>query len=301
MQVRHLEYLVTLERERHFARAAARCNVSQPTLSAGLAALEEQLGARLIERDRRYIGLTEEGRAVLPWAQAMLAAHANLTAAAGAARGPLRGSLRLGAIPASIPCIGHFAHGLRRAHPGIDIDIDIRSLTSREIMAELAAYRLEAGITYIDHEPPTHVSITPLYAEQPMLVVADTHRLGDARIMTFGEALRAPLCLLHRGMQNRRILDEQLRRHGLFPTPVATADSYVALLALVRGGALATIMPDSYRSLLPGWARAVPFEGGGYASRIGLIVSSQSPRSALAEAAEEVARNLRLPDDFGPL
>lgn len=297
MQIRHLEYLVTLERERHFARAAAKCNVSQPTLSAGLVALEEQLGVRLVDRDRRFLGLTAEGRAVIPWAQALLAAHANMTLAASNGRDLLTGTLRLGTIPASIPCIGFFTDALRGAHAAVDIDI--QSMTSREITAEISAFRLDGGMTYIDHEPPANVSVTPLYTERPVLVVAEGHRLANAASVTFETVLEEPLCLLHKGMQNRRILDEQLLSRGLHPAPAATTDSYVALLALTRPGALATIMPDSYRNLLPDWARAVPFDEPNYASRIGLIVSCHSPRSALAEAAERVAQNLTLPADFG--
>ncbi len=64
MQIRLLRYFVALAREEHFARAAATCNVTQPTLSAGIATLEEQLGKRLVMRDRRYIGLTPEGAAM---------------------------------------------------------------------------------------------------------------------------------------------------------------------------------------------------------------------------------------------
>ncbi|TZG27874.1 LysR family transcriptional regulator [Sphingomonas montanisoli] len=295
MQIRHLEYLVTLEREGHFARAAARCNVSQPTLSSGLSALEEQLGARLIERDRRYIGLTAEGRAVLPWAQAMLAAHTNMSAAASVVRGPLKGTLRLGAIPASMPSVGHFARAMREAHRGVEVDI--RSLTSREIEAELAAFRLDAGITYIDHDPPANVSATPLYAERPMLVVAHGHHMAQMATTRFERALEEPLCLLHQGMQNRRILDEHLAARGLTAAPLATADSYVALLALARSGAFVTIMPDSYRTLLPDWAHTLTFEEPSYESRIGLIIPDRLPRSPLGEAAAAVARDLDLPFD----
>src|SRR3546814_12271377 len=61
MQTRLVEYFLSLEREGHFARAAARCNVSQPTLSAGIATLEAQLGQRLIRRDPKYAGLPDEG------------------------------------------------------------------------------------------------------------------------------------------------------------------------------------------------------------------------------------------------
>lgn len=298
MLIRHLEYFVALERTQHFARAAVACNVSQPTLSAGIATLEEQLGTRLIERDRRYVGLTAAGRAAIPWAQQILAANAGMAAAAGSGKGPLTGTMRLGAIPASMPVIGPFAASLRQAHPMVELSI--RSLTSREIVEDLAAFRLDAGITYIDHEPPVGVTITPLYAERPLVVVSDDHPLADRPQIDFAELLDQPLCLLHGGMQNRRILDEHLAARGLSAGAYATADSYVSLLAIARGGAFAVVMPDSYRALLPGWARVVTIASP-YSSRIGLIVPDRTPRSPLAEAAEDVAAALDLPSDFGSL
>src|SRR3546814_1082561 len=106
MQTRLVEYFLALQRERHFGRAAAACHVSQPTLSAGISTLESQLGKRLIVRDRKYAGLTPEGEAILPWAQQLVAAAEALGQAAGTARGPLKGELRLGAIPASMPATG---------------------------------------------------------------------------------------------------------------------------------------------------------------------------------------------------
>ena len=68
MQIRTIEYFVALARERHFGRAAAACGVTQPTLSSGIGALEDELGVRLVLRDRRFAGLTVEGEAALPWA-----------------------------------------------------------------------------------------------------------------------------------------------------------------------------------------------------------------------------------------
>ena len=113
MQTRLVEYFLALEREGHFARAAALCHVSQPTLSAGIATLEAQLGKRLIRRDRKYGGLTPEGEAILPWARQLVAAAEALGQAAETARGPLRGELRLGAIPAAMPAIGCLATAMR--------------------------------------------------------------------------------------------------------------------------------------------------------------------------------------------
>ena len=78
MIIRHLQYLTALARERHFARAAAACKVTQPTLSAGIKQLEESLGVLLVERGQRYVGVTPEGERTLAWAQRVLADYSGL-------------------------------------------------------------------------------------------------------------------------------------------------------------------------------------------------------------------------------
>ena len=73
MVLRQLEYLVALAREKHFGRAAEACHVTQPTLSAAIRQLEQDLGAPLIERGHRFVGLTPQGELALEHAQRILA------------------------------------------------------------------------------------------------------------------------------------------------------------------------------------------------------------------------------------
>ncbi|HWI86464.1 MAG TPA: LysR family transcriptional regulator [Sphingomonas sp.] len=289
MQINNLRYLLALDRERHFARAARACNVSQPTLSAGIAALEAQLGRLLVVRDRRFIDLTSDGRAVLPWARQAMAALDGLSQAARATEGPLQGELRLGVIPASMPITGMIATALRVAYP--HVRLAIHSLPSREIAQRLTTFDLDAGITYIDHEPPGHIVAVPLYAESMTFV----NRGGERSPASIGweAALAQPLCLLHQGMQNRRILDASLAGRGLAVSPAAVADSYVALIALVETGAFATIMPDTYAPLLPGWSRMTLFDDPIPPTRIGLVVPDRSPLAPLALAALDIAERVR--------
>jgi DNA-binding transcriptional LysR family regulator len=299
VQLRLLQYFVTLAKEQHFARAAQQCNVTQPTLSSGIAALEEQLGKRLVVRDRRFVALTPEGIALLPWAQQILAACESMKAAVATDTGPVRGELRLGAIPASMPVIGYFAEALRHACP--EVSLMVRSLTSREIERALGAFELDAGITYLDHEAPSHVLSMPLYAERLMYVVGPGFMEGTEGPISWREVASEPLCLLHQGMQNRRILDLHLSRLDIAVRPQATADSYVALLAMVHSGAFATIMPSSYGALLPGWARILDFDQPLAPTRIGVIVPDRTPQAPLSLAAAMIAERLRLPGDFtGP-
>lgn len=291
MQLRLLRYLTAVASERHFARAAEICGVSQPTLSAGLAALERQLGKRLVERDRRFIGLTPEGEAVLPWAQQLIAARDGMVHALDAVTGPIRGELKIGSIPAAMPALGILATALMESYPGLTIAV--RSLTSREIERDLAAFELDAGLTYLDHEPPVGILSVPLYMEHYVFLTrrgAFEQRTG----ISWEEAVSTPLCLLHQGMQNRRILDACLARRGLASHPKATADSYVALLAMVQSGAFSSIVPDSYLALLPGleWAQSIPFTEPEQASRIGLIILNRTPLTPFAGAAMTTAKRL---------
>src|SRR3546814_1988072 len=154
MQTRLIEYFLALQRERHVGRAAAACNISQPTLSAGIVMLETQLGKRLIARDRKYAGLTPEGEAILPWARQLVAAAEALEQAAGTARGPLKGELRLGAIPASMPAAGVLIEAVRAHHPSLNVQL--RALTSRQLERELTAFELAAGLPYLDFDTPAH-------------------------------------------------------------------------------------------------------------------------------------------------
>ncbi|ODU20432.1 MAG: LysR family transcriptional regulator [Sphingomonas sp. SCN 67-18] len=294
MQLRLVRYFVALARLQHFARAAQACGVTQPTLSAGLITLEEQVGARLIIRDRRYIGLTPEGEAMLPWAQQMVAASESMMQAAEVVRGPLSGELRIGSIPAAMTATGQFTRAVLAEHE--TLTVSVRSSTSREIEFGLGNFELDAGLTYLDHEPPSSVLKVPLYFESYMFV---THAEGphrERRSIGWAEAVSTPLCLLHQGMQNRRILDSRLAARGLVLRPRTVADSYVGLLAMVRAGGLSTIIPDSYAPLVPehSWARILPFDDPVESSRIGLIVLDRSPLSALAAAALATARTLTL-------
>lgn len=301
MQIRLLQYFVTLASEQHFARAAQICGVTQPTLSSGIVALEEQLGKRLVVREHRFMGLTPEGEAVLPWAQQLVADYMGMQKAAEMARGPLRGELRLGAIPASLPATGYLAKAVCSAHP--ELTIAVHSLTSREIERGLAAFELDAGLTYLDHEPPANVISVPLYAEQYMFVARAGEEAGERETITWSEAVAEPLCLLHRGMQNRRILDAYLASRGLTPQPQAIADSYVTLFAMVQSGGFATIIPDSYAALVSdlGWATVLPFADPFPPSRIGLVVLDRSPIGPLAKELLAIGQALRLPPFAIPL
>ena len=118
MNLRDLEYVVAVADHGHFGRAAAACNVSQPTLSGQILKLEAELGLRLFDREGRGARVSDRAATVVAQARATLAAAAGVSAAADAARDPFAGELRLGVITTVAPYLLPIAlPGLAEALP----------------------------------------------------------------------------------------------------------------------------------------------------------------------------------------
>lgn len=284
MQLRFLQYFVALADERHFARAAARCHVTQPTLSAGIANLETRLGKRLVHRDRRFVGLTAEGEAILPHARRLVAGHEEMRLAINAA-GSLRGEMRLGCIPAAMPYAGRFVGALARVYP--DLRVAIRQLTSDNIVRGLAGFELDAGLTYLEGDYAGNMVAVALYGERYCLAVHPGSPLAGRAEVTLAEAVTEPLCLLHQGMQNRRLLDAHFARLQVQVSASATTDSYIALLSMVARGRLNSIVTDSHADFIAPatGVRLVPIADLPDTNSVGLLVAAAEPMAPVARAA----------------
>ncbi|MFN3592680.1 MAG: hydrogen peroxide-inducible genes activator [Thermaurantiacus sp.] len=141
--LKQLEYLVAVAETGHFGRAAERCNVTQSTLSAGVAELERLLAATLIERGRRVSRLTPAGEAVVARAHRVLREAEELAQAALAQSEPLSGTLRLGVIPTIAPfLLPRVLPGLRARYP--DLKLFLREELSGPACESLAKGALDA-------------------------------------------------------------------------------------------------------------------------------------------------------------
>lgn len=295
MQLRYFRYFVSLARLRHFARAADECGVTQPTLSAGLTALEKELGWRLVERDRRFIGLTEQGEALLPWAQQILGTMLGMQHAVGGAGESIAGEFRLACVPAALPMVGHFGEVLLRSNPGVTLSVHSR--TSREIVRGLNALEYDAGMTYLEGLP-ADLAAVPIHSERYCFLVRRGTCPDDQGTIGWADLVDWPLCLLHPDMQFRQILDAHLQSEGVAVMPRMIADSFTALLGMVRDGGLATIVPEGYAGLLEGvgWAHVLRFDHVETARAIGLVLVDRALLTPLANAGLTAARSLSSPD-----
>jgi len=246
VNVRQLRYFVALAREKNHARAAAACNVTQPTLSESVRQLEQELAVPLIDRNgQRFRGLTHEGERVLAWAQRIIADGDALEQELTSLRGGLAGDLRFGVIPAAMPAVPLITNPFCTAHPMVTLRL--LSHTSIEIQRGLDDGRLEAGLTYLDNEPLRNVRTLPLYAERYMLLTPTGGAFDGMHHVTWREAARLPLCLLTRDMQNRRIVDRLFAEGGAGSPKVAIETNSVLALVAHRWS---SVIPHTFLGLL---------------------------------------------------
>jgi DNA-binding transcriptional LysR family regulator len=292
MLLRHLQYLTALARERHFARAAAACHVTQPTLSAGIKQLEEQLGLLVVLRGQRFEGLTAEGERVLAWAQRITADAEGLEQEASRLRQVLEGRLRIGVVPTALPAIPILASPLAQKYPGVRLTVIADP--SVDIQAGLDEFRFEAGITYLDNEPLSRVRSIPLYREQYLLITpAGGPLVGRSRV-SWSEAASLPLCLLTPDMQNRRIVNAHFADAGATVEPALETNSVFTLCALVRSGYWSSVLPYGFLPLLTGMEAVaiLPLDHPTASHTVGVVVSDREPLQPTATALLDVLAGL---------
>ncbi len=295
MDIRQLQYLAALARERHFTRAAAACNVTQPTLSGRIRQLELELEVPIVERGQRYQGLTPEGERVLKWAHVILKNWQSMQEELGHLKDHdtgLTGRVVIGGIPSALPMIPLLTQKIRAIHPGIDFTV--LSHSSEEILRGLADFSIDVGISYLDNEPIEGLLATPLYVERYCLFVPETHPLASRATVTWLEASQVPLCLLTPNMQNRRIIDRAFEDANCHPVTCLETNSVINLCSNVRLMGLASIMPQYILDVLGtlSGVKAIPLTAPKVEHSVGLVVADRDPLSPLIEALRGAAAML---------
>ncbi len=297
MFIRQLEYLVTLARVKHFTRAAELCHVSQPGLSSAIKSLETELGVTIIQRGQQFEGFTPEGERILVWARQTLAAWDGMRQEATLVRSELTGTLRLGAIPTTMPIVALLTGPCRSRYAALHQTV--LSLSTEEITRGLDRFELDAGLTYLEDQRLDGFHIQPLYRERYMLLARDFSQLEGKSEISWQEAAKLPMCLLTPGMQNRRVVDAGFRRAEVQPNVRVEADSVFALFSHVRCADLFSIVPHSLLSLfdLREDLAAIPLEPP-LSRSIGLISLEHDPSLPIVQAIRTIAAELDLQQRF---
>ena len=250
MELRQLRYFVAVAEELHFRRAAARLHISQPPLSQQIAALESELGVRLLERTRRRVELTPAGEAFLRDARATLAeldvavstARAIDAGSAGVLRVGFVGSALLSTVPAAV-------QRFRRARPGVEIELRERSTV--EALRALGTGVVDVALVRPPIEPDESVATELVVRERTIAAIPEDSELARLRRIPLQRLAAQPLVLFPRSQAPgfHDLLIGRLAATGTPPHVVQYAPEMLTIIGLVAAGIGVSLVPASFAHL----------------------------------------------------
>jgi LysR family hydrogen peroxide-inducible transcriptional activator len=291
MNLRDLRYLVALADERHFGRAAERCFVSQPTLSAQIRKLERYLGAPLVERQPKRVSLTTIGEKVVERARRLLQESDAIVELARSERDPLSGQLRL----ALIPTVGPYL--LPRVAPQLNLELAKLKLMLYEyqtapLLEKLRAGEIDMGVLALP-VPMDGLDCAALYEEPFALAMPAAHRLAARGQVEVDDLRGETLLLLEDGHCLRDQALEVCSRVRVHEAQDYRATSLETLRQMVAAGHGLTLLPELAAQSPGGATRGLavkPFVKPMPSRTIGAIWRKSSTRGPAIEAISAVIR-----------
>jgi LysR family hydrogen peroxide-inducible transcriptional activator len=295
---RQLEYLVALDEERHFGRAARRCHVSQPTLSVQVGLLEKQLGVALFERMSGSVEATPVGRRVVATARAVLAALDDIVETASIDASDLGGLVRLGVAPTFGPYfLPRLLPSIHRAYPRLQLYI-------REDRADFVERAVIEGAIDCGLGPRPRagrLAFRPLCEEAVFLGIPADHRLAGAESVAIGDLKDERLLTLGRGHRLYEDVRDLTAASGAVLVEDYEGTSLDAIRQMVSIGMGCSLFPELYaRSEFrrENDVLLVPVSGWSGRRMIGFFWRENSGRlghfEKLAAASDAIIRDLAL-------
>jgi DNA-binding transcriptional LysR family regulator len=284
--IRNFEYLLALNQEKHFARAAAACRVSQPTLSAGIKQLEEDMDVLIVNRGQRFEGFTREGERVLAWAQQMMDDCSRLKQELHELRDTgMQGPFRLGMLPATSALASLLTVAFAERFPALQISME--TADPDRLLKMLRQGEMDVALMHLDQPAGESLDVYALYRERMFLFTTalPTAKPGNGRRVSWNEVATLPLCILRSAMPRSTEL------HLEKAAKVLHTDSPAVLAAHVASGRWSTVLPQSLVGCLTQTPslRAIAIAKPNEQVNVGFVTVKSDPLPAAVHALMEMA------------
>lgn len=252
MELRHLRYFVAVAEELSFTRAAERLHIGQPPLSQQIQALEAEVGARLFDRSKRWVRLTEAGKLFLEDARAILAQSDRAAERARRAQRGEAGELRVG-FTFSTPFTPLFARTIRRyrqLYP--DVALTLHEMATLPQIEALEARKLDLGFVRPPEVAlPEHLELTTLRRDPLLLVLAGDSPLARKRKIKVADLAELPWVMYPKesGVGINHTILGMCRAAGFVPQVAMEAGEAATIIGLVAAGIGVSVLPSPFQSM----------------------------------------------------
>jgi DNA-binding transcriptional LysR family regulator len=250
VELRQLRYFVAVAEELHFRRAAARLHISQPPLSQQIARLEQELGARLLNRTRRRVELTPAGEAFLRDARAMLAELEVAVATAQRIDSGQAGRLRVSFVgSALLSVLPGIVQRFRAARP--EVEIELRERSTVEQLRAVSSGVADVGLVRPPVEVEEDLRTRAVMRERTVAAIPSGHALAALRRVPLRRLAAEPLVLFPRRQAPgfHDLLIGRLAASGTSPHVVQYAPEMLTIIGLVAAGVGVSPVPASVSRL----------------------------------------------------
>lgn len=252
MELRHLRYFVAVAEELSFTRAAERLHIGQPPLSQQIQALEHEIGARLFERNKRRVLLTEAGRLFLADARRVLALSDQAKETARRAHLGEAGELRVG-FTFSTPFTPLFAKVVRRYRQRYpDVLLTFHEVATQPQLARIEARELDVGFVRPASMPlPRSVALTMLRRDPLRLVLPTGSPLARKQTIAVKDLAGQAFVVFPKdaGTGIYHQIFDLCRAAGFTPDIAMEAGEPSTIIGLVAAGCGISLLPGSFEGI----------------------------------------------------
>jgi DNA-binding transcriptional LysR family regulator len=243
LEIRHLNYFVSVYQTLHFSKAAEKLGISQPTLSQQIRVLEDEIGSRLFDRIGKKIYPTQAGELLYQTSSHIFNELSGFESKLKKLQGSSEGTLRLGFSCNEL--ITRVLIQYNHLHPGIVIQANIKS--TRETIEDIEENKREIGVVRSSYHLPKLTSI-PLYTEHFSLIATKDilKTLQKKKVLSVCDLGEIPLALYPSNFLVREMINEEAAKHGLTIEPKFEFSTMNSLIKFAESGVAATILPEPF-------------------------------------------------------
>lgn len=270
MELRQLEYFMTLCEELNFTRAAEKLGIAQPSLSQQIRLLEHEIGIQLFDRVGKRTVMTEAGKTLLHHSYNVFHELSQARAAISELQGLSRGALKIGVLLTVVnyllpPTVIEF----HQQYP--KVELSVFGMRTGDIYEGLLKNELDLGVVFLPMEHDDLETI-PLYTENLALGVSVDHPIAQEPFVSLDILKETPSILLPGTYYLRQLIDEKCRELGFSPQPVLEMTTMESITNMVRQGVGVTILSKGYLDYIADKRiRTIPIKHPNLTAQIGIV------------------------------
>ena len=250
--ISQLQYIIAVDRLRHFGNAAKACHIAQPSLSMQIQKVEDELGFLIFDRNKKPVLATEKGERFIEQAKKVLKEHDKLIQLSKEDFNAIRGEFRLGIIPTIMPyLLPKFVDSFSQQYPDVTLRVD--EMKTKDIISELRKDNLDAGILATPLKEKG-IRERVLYYEPFFFYGNSTHPLLKERQVSPSEISSHDVWLLEDGHCFKNQMTDICSfesQTGVYSNIVFEGGNLETLRYLVKEGKGYTLVPFLFAKNLP--------------------------------------------------